>query len=363
LKVGFGSTFIVIQNGTPNRIILQTSFVSLEKETRMNLRRCCRWLAVFSIAVAALAGRLPGQAAPSAIPAAQGGFVPDDDAANAANATAGAPSIAFGKLAANDPLRPWLAFAEGSQIKVAEFDSNAQAWLPRGAALNFPSGGAAAHPSLDFAETAHQTPWAAFVQTIGDKQQILAARFSAGVWTLAGDVRANSVPSLNRDITQNADNPALKASGTPTSTSTLPWAAWDEATSGARRVFVSRPKAGGAPESFSWQPVGAAIGFDTQRDSSAPDLAFAGASGANAWVAWQEQGGGQAGKVFAARTPADGASGWNVVGNQASCASETTCALNLDPGHRSAASPHGIIGRSAWAGRDYDLVRSRRRLG
>src|SRR5262245_4573339 len=49
------------------------------------------------------------------IPTAEGGFVPDDGAANLPNQSGRAPALAFGRLTPGGQLQPWLAFVENNR--------------------------------------------------------------------------------------------------------------------------------------------------------------------------------------------------------------------------------------------------------
>ncbi len=271
----------------------------------MNARLYLRWAALSLSVALALVGSLVGQAA---IPDQDGGFKADDGAANSANQSGRAPALAFGSQTPGGQPTPWLAFAENNQVVAAHFSGGS--WQRRGTALNFAPGNSAGKPSFGFSGTSQTVPWAAFVETIGGVQQILAARFVGASWQRVG---GGSPPALNHNPAQSADNPALAASGTLTSTDSTPWVAWDEATASGRRVFVKRLLGS------AWQAVGAELRFDAQRNSSQPDISFSGAGNATAWAVWQEQGGSAASRIFAARTAADGASSWSVVGSEASC--------------------------------------------
>src|SRR5262245_7138147 len=135
----------------------------------MNFRLCLRWVSMSLIAVLALTGSLARGAAPSAIPTAVGGFVPDDGAANVPNQSGRAPSLAFGSLTSGGQFQPWLAFVENNRVVAATF--NAGAWQRRGDALNFQAADTASNPALEFAEANHSVPWVAFVETLAGKQQ------------------------------------------------------------------------------------------------------------------------------------------------------------------------------------------------
>jgi hypothetical protein len=280
-----------------------------------------RWVALSLSIIIIFGGSIVGRAAPgtpTAIPTVAGGFVPDDGAANAAGKSGRAPSLAFGRLTTNGALQPWLAFAENNQVVAATFDAGA--WQRRGGSLNFQAANSAASPSLDFSGANRTAPWVAFVETIGGKQQILAAKFDGASWQRIG---GGTPPTLNISAAQDADHPRLAGSGTLTSTDSVPWVSWDEATASGRRVFVKRLSGN------AWQLVGAALNVSASAAGSHPHIAFAGAGNTQPWVVWQERRTGQPGQIFAAKTTGDGQGSWSLVGRQALCAG-AACTLNFD---------------------------------
>ncbi|MCL4858990.1 MAG: hypothetical protein KJZ93_06270 [Caldilineaceae bacterium] len=299
--------------------------------------RPARCLIGVALAVALmLIGGLAARAAGDVLPTAVGGFVSDGGAVSDPAQSSGAPALAIRRNSYITYER-WLAFAQSGQVVVAITDGTSNTWARRGNALNFGASHPAGQPSIDFAGADRDTPWVAFAETINGKQQILAARFDGAAWQLAGQL-VDNLPTLNRNPKSNAAHPALAAGWIESGADPIPWVAWDEEDAdGLHRVVVSYGQEQDRGET-RWQPAGDPIVLDPRRNATRPDLVFSGPENSVAWVAWQEEGGGQIGRIYAARIYSPslevGGFGWMAVGSQGDCATQAvTCALNRNAGN------------------------------
>ncbi len=309
----------------------------------MNLR--FRPIILLVAALIALSGWTSSQAGSAQTPDMVVGFKQDGSSVNInPSQNSLTPALALGSPTGGAP-QPWLASTEGgqggtaAQVVVTTFNQAGGTWEQRGGALNSSPTNSAGSPSIAFAGT---TLWAAFVETIGGKQQLLADRFTGTAWQPTGTIGA---PSLNLDAGQNADSPAIGAD----SAANPPWLAWRESVAGrGTQVFVRRAVANaGALGGFAWQITGKnngtlakpTLNLDIQRSAGPPDLVFSGAAPGQAWVTWHEQGGGRAARVFVAQAVADvtgqGGVRWDAVGSQIGCSAsnELACALNRNAVH------------------------------
>ena len=136
------------------------------------------------------------------------------------NQDAGVSDVQGGTVVAGNLQVPWAAFEQKSgssqQIFVRAF--KAGAWVTQGfpASLNLDPTVVAEAPSIDFAGAGRTVPWVAWYEpnpNLGNKKQIFASRFSAAsnVWLPSGQERApgHSLPSLNINVTRDAENPAV----------------------------------------------------------------------------------------------------------------------------------------------------------
>jgi hypothetical protein len=320
------------------------------------------------------------------------------------NQDAGVSDVQGGTVVAGNLQVPWATFEQKSgssrQVFVRAFKGGA--WVTQGfpASLNLDPTVVAEAPSIDFAGAGRTVPWVAWYEpnaNLGNKKQIFASRFSAAsnVWLPSGQERApgHSLPSLNINVTRDAENPAVAGGAAVAGNDPVPWVAWQEldgAAAGKNQIFVSRAvkqAAAGtacvdkpitAPNlninGFCWLQVGLdrlnpatgassaagdpTLSVDPTRDAIEPDDAFTGPSDTVPWVVWYEQNPGLNGitneLVFAAKAVpdavADGGFHWVAVGNgtagqtnvldttatnmfgscDASAAQERACSLNKD---------------------------------
>ena len=168
---------------------------------------------------------------------------------------------------------------------------------------------------------------------------------------------SHGLPSLNINVTRDAENPAVVGGAAVAGNDPVPWVAWQEldgAGTGKNQIFVSRavkqaasgtpcvgkPASGNANvNGFCWLQVGLdrlnpttgassptgdpTLSVDPTRDGIEPDDAFTGPSDTVPWVVWYEQNPGLNGVdnelVFAAKAvpdaSADGGFHWVAVGN------------------------------------------------
>ena len=319
------------------------------------------------------------------------------------NQDAGVSDVQGGTVVAGNLQVPWATFEQKSgtsqQIFVRAFKGGA--WVTQGfpASLNIDPTVHAEAPSVDFAGAGRTVPWVSWYEPnsfLGNKKQIFASRFSAAanVWLPAGQDRAPShgLPSLNINVTRDAENPAVVGGAAVAGNDPVPWVAWQEldgAGTGKNQIFVSRavkqaasgtpcvgkPASGNANvNGFCWLQVGLdrlnpttgassptgdpTLSIDPTRDGIEPDDAFTGPSDTVPWVVWYEQNPGLNGVgnelVFAAKAvpdaSADGGFHWVAVGNGtagqnnvldttganqfgpclASAGAERACSLNKD---------------------------------
>ena len=323
-----------------------------------------RFALLLLVPVLVILGSVAGLAAPGAVPTVVGGFQRHDTAVSQSPSVSTKPSLVVDSaVGANGLPVPWVAFVRNpvgtnlSQAFVRSFNAGTNQWVTRGTAanngiLNRDNVAQAGNPSLGLAGpvvTAQGTQpfvaWAEPVVTLGNKQSIFASKLindGGEKWQSVGATGpGRSIPSLNINLTEDADNPSIAGGSTTAgATNFMPWVAWDEnsSTAQARQIFVSRGEAdAGANGGVRFVPTGKLIGgvgpslnVDTSRDGIEPDFAFGGANFTVPWVVWYEEGGGRAARVFAAKAVADataeGGFRWDA---QPACGSnERTCALN-----------------------------------
>src|SRR5262249_36292950 len=140
-------------------------------------------------AVAALAPAptsVAAAATPAATAAAAKGFTLIGKPINRdASQAALSPSLALGALNPDDPIYPWVAWAENTnggkrQIFVSELVEDV--FAPEGAALNIDSKADADGPSIGFAGAGQHVPWVAWSEpsaSFGGLTQIFASKFIA----------------------------------------------------------------------------------------------------------------------------------------------------------------------------------------
>lgn len=258
-------------------------------------------------------------------PGATGGFVPDGGAVNAAGQEGRSPSL----VVQPNSQTPWVALAQNGHVLVSSFSVTPTQWTPQGGELSSLAG--AGQPSLALGAA----PWAAWTEPLGGTEQVLTGRFDGGAWV--------HTAALNRDASKNAGHPSLAIGESG------PWVAWAEATTaGSQQIVASYAVAdAAAPGGYRWQEAGNALNFDVAREGRSPDLIAAGSA---MWLVWQEDGGGKASRVFAARSVPDAGSPggyrWQAVGRQDACLAspgENNCALNGSV-QRDAGSIHAAAG-------------------
>ena len=170
------------------------------------------------------------------------------------NQDAGVSDVQGGTVVAGNLQVPWATFEQKSgtsqQIFVRAFKGGA--WVTQGfpASLNIDPTVHAEAPSVDFAGAGRTVPWVSWYEPnsfLGNKKQIFASRFSAAanVWLPAGQDRAPShgLPSLNINVTRDAENPAVVGGAAVAGNDPVPWVAWQEldgAGTGKNQIFVSR---------------------------------------------------------------------------------------------------------------------------
>jgi hypothetical protein len=267
---------------------------------------------------------------------------------------AGLVDAVGGSLTAGAPAVPWAIFEHATsgeqQIFVRAFKNGA--WVTQGtgtvngassaaptfrASLNFDQGREAEAPSIDFAGAGRTVPWATWYEDHTapfDHKEIFASRFdqTTGAWVFAGQGReaTGGPPSLNIDVTKDAENPNVAGGTTVPGGNPGPWITWQEQGPVKDQIFVVRPigpgstvcppgikPAGGAPVGgFCWQQAGVerapllgptlpSLNIDATRNGIEPDIAFTGPGDTVPWVTWYETGPGRFGvrneRVFAAR--------------------------------------------------------------
>jgi hypothetical protein len=298
---------------------------------------------------------------------------------------AGAADAVGGSLAAGGPAVPWAIFEHATsgrqQVFVRAFKNGA--WTTQGTgtvnglssvtptfsgSLNFDQTREAEAPSIDFAGAGRAVPWATWYEdhTVPfGREEIFASRFdqTTGKWVFAGQGReaTGGPPSLNIDVTKDAENPRVAGGTTVAGGTPGPWITWQEKGPSRDEIFVSKPigpgtvtcppgtkPAGGdAVGGFCWQQVGVerspvaspvepSVNVDPTRNGIEPDIAFTGPSDTVPWVVWYETGRGRFGvrneRVFAAKATApagvtgvvDGGFAWTAVGRLASGALDTS---------------------------------------
>ncbi|HEY2599994.1 MAG TPA: hypothetical protein VGI67_00450 [Thermoleophilaceae bacterium] len=308
---------------------------------------------------------------------ANGSRVDNDPAAGIDPAKdAGALGAAGGSLLAGAPAVPWTIFEHqtsgAQQVFVRAFKN--PAWVTQGVgtvngassasptfsgSLNFDQGKEAEAPSIDFAGAGRTVPWTTWYEDstapFGHKE-IFASRFdqTTGKWVFAGQGRpvTGGPPSLNIDVTKDAENPQVFGGAAVAGNNPGPWVVWQEQGPTKDQIFVVKPigpgtlvcppgtkPTGGVPVGgFCWQQVGVersplgspvepSLNVDPSREGIEPDITFTGPSDTVPWVVWYEVGGGGAfgvknERVFAAKAvntgaPAgtvDGGFHWEAVG-------------------------------------------------
>jgi hypothetical protein len=286
----------------------------------------------------------------------------DNDAASGISPRkdAGAVDAVSGSLLAGGPAVPWAIFEKQTtgeqQVFVRAFKGGA--WVTQGVgtvngassasptfrgSLNFDQTKEAEAPSIDFAGAGRTVPWTTWYEDNTapfGKEEIFASRFDQTTqkWVFAGQGRpaTGGPPSLNIDVTKNAENPQVAGGAAVAGANPGPWVVWQEEGPTKDQIFVVKPigpgtvtcpagtkPTGGAPVGgFCWQqvgversPVGAPVepsaNVDPSRDGIEPDIAFTGPSDTVPWVVWYETGPGAFGvkneRVFAAKAVNTGA--------------------------------------------------------
>jgi hypothetical protein len=110
----------------------------------------------------------------------------------------------------------------------------------------------------------------------------------------AASATAEEQCSLNKNPSNDAENPAVAAGTMNPANATVPWVAWDETLNGVKQVFVSRAVGTGAAQHFELVNNGAPISIGAN-DSTRPDITF---SGNTPYVSWREDIGGGIVKGF-----------------------------------------------------------------
>jgi hypothetical protein len=287
----------------------------------------------------------------------------DNDPASGIDPTkdAGALDAVGGSLVAGAPAVPWTIFEHSTsgeqQVFVRAFKNGA--WVTQGVgtvngassanptfkgSLNFDQTKEAEAPSIDFAGAGRTVPWTTWYEDntapFGHKE-IFASRFdqTTGKWVFAGQGRPGTggPPSLNIDVTKDAENPNVFGGAAVAGNNPGPWVVWQEQGPAKDQIFVVKPigpgttvcppgtkPTGGAPVGgFCWQqvgveraPIGAptlpSLNVDPNREGIEPDITFTGPSDTVPWVVWYEvNGGGAFGvkneRVFAAKAVNTGA--------------------------------------------------------
>src|SRR5690242_10947612 len=85
-----------------------------------------------------------------------------------------------------------------------------------------------------------EVPWAAFEQLTTGAQQVFVRAFKGGVWTTQGNQGGTFPGSLNFDQTKEAEAPSIDFAGAGR---TVPWASWYEVNTtpfAAENIFASR---------------------------------------------------------------------------------------------------------------------------
>ena len=288
---------------------------------------------------------------------------------------AGALGAAGGSLTAGAPAVPWTVFEHSTsgeqQIFARAFKNGA--WVTQGVgtvngassasptfrgSLNFDQAKEAEAPTIDFAGAGRTVPWSTWYEDntapFGHKE-IFASRFdqTTGKWVFAGQGRPDTggPPSLNIDVTKDAENPVVFGGAAVAGANPGPWVIWQEQGPTLDQIFVVKPigpgtvtcppgtkPTGGAPVGgFCWQQVGVersplgapvepSLNVDPSREGIEPDLAFTGPSDTVPWAVWYEVGTGAFGvkneRVFAAKAVntgtvsgvVDGGFHWDAVG-------------------------------------------------
>ena len=160
---------------------------------------------------------------------------------------------------------PWAVFRQKTtgtdQVFSRSFASGA--WTTRGkgttgglnngpftGSLNFDQTKDGEAPSIDFAGAGRAVPWATWYEDntqFGGKSQIFASRFdnASGKWIFSGQDRGSSIPSLNINTNQNAENPVVAGGSTAEPTKPGPWITWQEVDANggtpSDQIFVSKP--------------------------------------------------------------------------------------------------------------------------
>lgn len=246
-----------------------------------------------------------------------GGFVAVGDRVQSTAQDVQEPAIAIQPAS----VEPWVALTQNDRILVSKYMSATASWQQQAGVLNRISANVASEPSLTFAGTAAETPWAAWQEDAGGVTVINASSFNGTAWNLT--------PILNRDPAQNAVQPAIVAGSTVTGAIPLPWVAWSEDDgSGSSQLVVSRAQPDNRVQGgFGWLAVGSTLNLAPTRTAVAPDLAFAGPGNTVPWVVWSESGGARAEHIFAKRW---NGTTWEAVGRQEGCNDEISCALNTN---------------------------------
>jgi hypothetical protein len=191
-----------------------------------------------------------------------------------------------------------------NQIRVASF--NGSAWTAVDDSLNFDPTKGASNPSIT---SIGATPYVAWSEFDGSKDQIRVASFNGSAWSAVGG-------SLNFDTGKDAFSPSI------TSIGTTPYVAWEEDNGSVRQIRVA------SFNGSAWSAVDGSPNVDPTKFVCAPAIT---AIGTTPFVAWPERND----TTYQMRVAKFNGSAWSAVGGS----------LNVDP-TKDACDPgdEGIIG-------------------